>query len=64
MDFYDIVKFSQFIVKFKVDDSQRNRKGIVRKGWKGYVEMFREEFECDLVLKEMDEYRVFFYKRG
>lgn len=64
MDPYDTAKFSQPTAKPKVDDSQRNKKGTARKGWKGYVEMSREEFERDLALKEMDEYRALPHKRG
>lgn len=64
MDPYDTAKFSQPTAKPKVDDNQRNKKGTARKGWKGYVEMSREEFERDLALKEMDEYRALPHKRG
>lgn len=65
MDPHDTAKFSQPTAKPKVDDSQRNRKGTARlKGWKGYVEMSREEFERDLALKEMDEYKALPHKRG
>ena len=35
-----------------------------RKGWKGYVEMSREEFERDLALKEKEDYKALTHKRG
>ena len=61
---HNTAKLSQPTNKPKADDSQRNKKGTARKGWKGYVEMSREEFERDLALKEMDEYKALPHKRG
>ena len=51
--------------KRKADESQRNKKSpTARKGWKGYVEMSREEFERDLALKEKEDYKALPHKWG
>ena len=56
---------SQPTKKPKADERQRNKKGpTARKGWKGYVEMSREEFERDLALKEKEDYKALPQKRG
>ena len=64
MDAQEATK-SQPKKKPKADDSQKNKTGTAKKGWKGYVEISREEFERDLALKEQElEYKALPHKRG
>lgn len=43
--------------------AQKEKKNQGRKGWKGYVEMSREDFERDLALKEQESNKVLLGKR-